>query len=697
MALHVDFETRSTVDLKKHGVYVYAEHPTTDVWCMAWAIGEGPVQIWTPGQPIPAALNDYSHTQGLIYAHNAAFERIIWNHILRQRHRFPAINPERWRCTMAMAYAMALPGSLDGAAAALGLSYRKDMHGYRVMMQMCRPRRYDSVPVGGGASADDMYFEERPVWWDDAEKLSILLDYCKQDVEVERALLKRLVELDPAEQQVWHLDQRINDRGIGVDAALCQAAKKIVAAVQAKYDREVETLTAGLVTSATNVQQIVGFLQDNGIDASSVAKDQILDLLARDDLPEPVRDLLEIRQEAGKASVAKIDAMLAGRSKDGRARGLLQYHGAATGRWAGRRVQPQNLPRQDEDAPIDDWCDDILTGNADYFMALHDKPLSVISQCVRPMLVAGQGANLFAADFANIEGRVLAWLAGQEDKLDAFRAYDAGTGPDLYKVAAAGIYNVPISDVKKPERQVGKVAELALGYQGGVGAFAKMAKGYGIDLIACADAVLLTSSEANVKKAGEAYETRGKASGMDRTRWVTAELIKLGWRGSCPKIVQLWYDLEEAAVNAVANPGTTHRAGPHIAYRMRGSFLWCRLPSGRLLCYPYARLETGDFGKPQVLFKGVDTFTRKWDDQKGYGGLFAENVTQAVARDIMVAAMWRLEKYGYPVVLTVHDEIVCERSGGDIAEAMALMSEVPDWAAGCPIAVDGWAGRRYRK
>jgi DNA polymerase len=681
MPLHIDFETRSVVDLKKHGVYVYAEHPTTDVWCMAWAISDGPVQIWIPGQPIPSELRAYLRSEGLIYAHNAAFERVIWRYISESKHSFPAISPERWRCTMAMAYAMALPGSLDAAAAALGLSYRKDMRGYRVMMQMCRPRRFDG---------------DEPVWWDDEDKKQILYDYCKQDVVVERELLKRLVELDPAEQKVWHLDQAINDRGIGVDAALCQAAKKIVAAVQAKYDEAAEKLTAGMVTSATNVGQIVAFLQDNGVDASSVAKDQIVDLLTRDDLPEPVRDLLEIRQEAGKASVAKIDAMLAGRSKDGRARGLLQYHGAATGRWAGRRVQPQNLPRQDEDAPIDDWCDDILTGDANYFMALHDKPLSVISQCVRPMLVAGEGANLFAADFANIEGRVLAWLAGQEDKLDAFRAYDAGTGPDLYKVAAAGIYNIDIKQVTKPERQVGKVAELALGYQGGVGAFAKMAKGYGVDLLTCADAVLLTSNEETIEKANEAYAKRGKASGMDRTRWTTAELIKMNWRDSWPKIQRFWYDLEEAAVAAVADPGRAYTAGK-IAYRMRGSFLWCRLPSGRLLCYPYARLETGDFGKSQVVYKGVDAFTRKWDDQKGYGGLFAENVTQAVARDIMVAAMWRLENYGYPVVLTVHDEIVCERRGGDLAEAMALMSKVPDWAAGCPIAVDGWTGRRYRK
>jgi DNA polymerase len=289
------------------------------------------------------------------------------------------------------------------------------------------------------------------------------------------------------------------------------------------------------------------------------------------------------------------------------------------------------------------------------------------------MLVAQEGHDFIAADFANIEGRVLAWLAGEDWKIQAFKDYDAGTGPDLYKLAYAKAYRLQPADVTKDQRQVGKVMELALGYQGGVGAFQQMARGYGVRI--------------------------------DDTQ---ADEIKVKWREAHPKIKKFWYDLEDAAIGAVSSPGTTTRAGK-IMFKQNGSFLWCRLPSGRCLCYPYPKViekkmpwtdyEGRDVFKPALQYHGVDAVTKVWGEQDSYGGRTCENVTQAVARDILAAALLRLEQHGYNVCMHIHDECVCEvpKGWGSVDEMCQVMSERPSWAPDMPIAVEGWRGSRYRK
>lgn len=689
---HLDFETRSTVDLPDTGVYVYVEDETTDVWCAAYAFDDGPVQLWAPGDPFPADLFDHIMAGGEIAAWNANFERVFWKTVMRRKYDWPVPDDDQFRCVMVEAYAMSLPGKLEQAAPALGLEIQKDMKGQRLMLQMSRPRKVK----------DDGTI----IWWDDEDRKQRLYAYCRQDVVTERAVEKRLLRLSSAERQIYLLDQKINDRGVFVDAQLCLQAKKIATAASKALDSEMSRVTGGEVFRCSNVQSLINWLRKHDVNTDSVAKDALADLLIRNDLPLRCRRALELRKEAAKTSTKKIDALLRRRNRDGRMRGNLQYHGAGTGRWAGRGAQLQNLPRPSlKDIPT--AIDALMTGDVETVEMLFGSPLSVVADCIRGMIAAQPGKKLWTRDFSNIEGRGVAWLAGEHWKLDAFRAFDRGEGPDLYLVAAANIYNVSIEDAK-PFRQVGKVAELALGYQGGPGAFAKMAANYGLKVETAFGPVWESATATNREKALDAYDQRGRRSGMKKEAWLAAELIKLAWRDKHPNIVALWRGLEDAALQAVARPGFISVYG-RIRYRKAGSFLWCCLPSGRTICYPFPRIREVEMpwldedGKPAVreavVYKAVDQFTRKWGDKAFYGGLATENVTQAVARDIMAEAMVRVERAGYPVVLTVHDEIVCEtpEDFGDPGEFTRLMTETPPWAASLPVAADGWDGQRYRK
>lgn len=653
--LHIDFESRSSVDIRRAGVYVYAEHPSTDIWCAAYALDDEPVGMWLPGEPCPTAVTAACAEGWTVIAHNANFERVMWGRILATRYGWPQPRLEQWRCTMAMAMAMALPGSLEGAAAALGLEHTKDMEGHGLMLRMASPRRPRK-----GENPDGVF------WFDDEPRKQRLYAYCRQDVEVERQLERRLLALRPSELRLWHLDQTINDRGVYVDTELCRAALQVVETSTRWLNDELRELTGGFVRAASNVAQLTAWLEGRGIRTPSLDKVHIEALLGRGDLTEDVRRCLEIRQEAAKAAVKKIDALLAGMNADGRARGLLQYHAASTGRWAGRRFQPQNIKRPDI-KDVDSAIAAVASGSADLVRILYDQPLAVVGDCLRGMVRAPAGRRLIAADFSNIEGRVLAWLAGEQWKCDAFSAFDRGEGPDIYRLAYARAFGIPVGGVDDDGRQVGKVMELALGYQGGVGAFQTMAVGYRVSV----------SDE-------------------------RADEIKVAWRDAHPAIVQFWWDLDRAAQQAVQAPGIVYRVGA-LAFRRAGSFLFLRLPSGRTLCYPYPRVADREVPwggtRPAVVYKGVDSYTRRWQDCWAYGGLWAENVTQAVARDVMAEAMGRVEAAGYPVVLTVHDEVVSEINCdfGSLSEFEALMVELPSWADGLPVAAKAWSAERYRK
>jgi DNA polymerase len=331
--IFIDFETRSACDLKACGADVYGDHPTTTAWCLAWAIDEGPVEIWKHGEEPPFSLFNLILDGARVVAHNVAFELAVWNRAMSPRHGWPLLSVDQCECTQAMAYAMAIPASLEKAALAMGIDKQKDMAGSRVMMQLAQPRRMEG---------------ETPVWWEPSEvpeKFERLYKYCMQDVEVERELYRRLMKLSKNERRVWILDNRINQRGIQVDVPAVKTAIRIVEMEKRRLDAEMRRVTKGAVISCTATGQLTDWVKWQGVEIDGVAKGDIVELLNRDSLPGSVRAALLLRQEAAKSSTAKLQAMLDRAGDDGRIRGIFQYHGAGTGRWAGRGIQPQNFPR----------------------------------------------------------------------------------------------------------------------------------------------------------------------------------------------------------------------------------------------------------------------------------------------------------------------------------------------------------------
>jgi len=666
LAVHLDFETASACDLRDAGLDNYAKDPSTHVHCLAYGWGDDPCDLWTPyHHDIDPALAMHIANGGLVYAHNAAFELAVWNNVCVPRYGWPRLLPEQVRCTMAMAYAMGLPGALEDAAPALGIEQRKDMVGKRVMMQLAKPREDGSFWTP--ATAPD--------------KFETLYAYCRQDVEVERALHHRLMELSDDEQKLWQLDYRINQRGVRVDLAAIGKAMILVDKERERLNRQMLITTGGVVGSCTEVQLLVKWIRNQGVTIDGLAKADVLDALTGE-LPVGVRRALELRKEAAKSSTAKLLAMAKRAGPDGRVRGIHQYHGAATGRWAGRGIQTQNLPRPRKGTKphhIDDMIGHFHDGA--YIDLMYGPTMDALSDCIRGMLVPDPGRDLIAMDFSAIEARVLAWLAGQESILEIFRTHGK-----IYEHQAAGIYHVNLADVDDAMRQIGKVAVLALGYGGGVGAFQSMAKVYGV-------------------KVPDAE----------------ADDIKKAWRDVNPAIVNYWYRLEDAAIRALTEGGVQfagHRDRP-IAFKKSGSFLWCRLPSGRVLCYPYPEIQEiqtpwGEAKEALTYMTVVDDNTRRkgkmlpdpaakgsWQRISTYGGSLAENVTQAVARDLLAAALVRLEDAGFNTVMHIHDECVVEISTSSdnrtIDAVKALMETLPAWAAGLPVAAEGWRGRRYRK
>jgi len=658
LSCSIDFETRSTVDLKVAGLDNYARHPSTEPLCMSYRFGKGPVKRWMKGDAPPADLILHIAAGGIVNAWNAPFEIAIWTHICEPRMGWGPLPIEQCRCTMARSYAMAMPGALANAAPAAGIAEAKDAAGGRLMLQMSKPRTEDPL-----------------TWWEDAERMEMLGRYCDQDVITESAMCDRLMPLSADEQSLWQLDFAINQRGVQIDLPSVDAALKIVEAEKARLDKEMRDVTGNFVSVCSEVKRIGDWLRLQGVDLPGLAKADVLDALSLDTLPENCRRALRLRQEAGKTSTAKLKAMReAASSHDGRVRGSMQYHGAGTGRWAGRRIQPQNLPRPNlKQKDIEDAISQFGAKDAtEYLEVFHGEPLTVVSSCLRSLICAAPGASLLAADFANIEGRGLAWLAGDEAELIRYRKFDAGTGPDIYKATAAAILGKPIESITDAERQTyGKVPSLACGYQGGVGAFQTMARTYGVKV----------SDE-------------------------VADRAKTGWRDAHPRIVGYWYALEEAATNAVLHAGSKYSAGAkgrETTFKVSGSFLWCKLPSGRVLCYPYPTVKAietpwGEM-KDQVHYMTVDGLSNKWVETHTYGGKLAENVTQAICRDLLVAAIRQAESCGYPVVLHVHDEVVSEvpKGFGSLEEFEHACSMMPKWADGLPVVAKGWTGSRYRK
>src|SRR6516165_2792902 len=638
--LHRDYETRSHAILKTVGTYKYATDPSTEVLCCAYAVDDEPVQLWTPGNRVPAEfIEAATNPSWIVCAHGAHFEDAIERHILHPRFGWPVFPVEKQRCTQAMALAVGLPARLSTVASALELGNRKDAAGERLMHQTSKPRR--------------PHKDENPAnvyWFEDQERLNRLYAYCRQDIEVERELYNRLLSLSKSEQSLWALSTVINSRGFCVDRAFAEAARKIVEAAAPEIDAEIKDITAGDVTSINQVARLTAWLQDHGCALESLDRKVIERQLGKgdDDLSPLIRRVLELRLGGAQAATKKIDALLARAGDDGRIRGAFRYHGAATGRWAGEGVQPHNLKRPVVD-DLDAAVAAVATGDYAHVKRLYPRPLSVVGDCSRALIYAAPGHVLIGADFGSIESRVLDSIADEEWKLDAYRRLDAthDSRDEPYCVTACKIFRKPLGTYTKesPERGVGKVCDLAFGYMGGLGAWRKF------------EPEKFTDDE--------------------------VQQFKKEWRASHPNIKRFWYDLDRAAWTAVRERGRVVSCG-RVAFKCSGAFLFLKLPSGRKLAYPQPHIEIEDARNQVVVF--ADNAAGQFKDCRhgngAYGGVWTENVVSGIARDLLAEAMLRIEAAGYPIVLHVHDELVCEVPDGfgSTDEFTHLMTRKPAWA-----------------
>jgi DNA polymerase len=708
--LWFDCETFSECDLKAHGTHRYAEHLSTEITVAQWAIGDGEPEVAdmttfdTDCLPVilRKMLNDPTVT---VIAHNSAFDRTLL------RNCWGVDVPiERWQDTMIQAMAHGLPGGLDKIGQIVGLEadLAKDKRGRELIQLFCKPRPKNSTLRRATR-------ESHPKEW--AE----FLEYSRQDIVAMRAIGTRLptwnFRAGHTELDLWHLDQRINDRGVAVDLALADAAIDAVAIEQKRLKAAVHEATDGLVHNASKRDQLLAFIcAEYGVNLPDMKADTLRRRIEDPDLPEGVKLLLSIRLEATKTSTAKYKALVNATSADGRLRNTLQFAGAQrTARWAGRIFQPQNLPRPDVGHMADHFgvtvknlTDELkeeyehqaiesLKGG--YPDVVFTDVMQLTTNAIRGCIVAPPGKKLVISDLSNIEGRGLAFLAGERWKLKAFAEFDAGTGEDLYKVAYGRSFNIDPKEATGQKRQIGKVMELGLGYEGGVAAFLTFAAVYQMDLEDLAKAVYATASNEAMENALGMWKwakSKKRTLGLPENIYVACEILKRAWRDAHPQTCALWKAAGDSVRAAIANPGETFPIGDHLKARRDGAWLRIRLPSGRYLCYINPKVD--DDG--QITYFGVNQYTRQWGAIKTYGGKLIENCTQAFARDILASSMPGIELLGYQIVLSVHDELLTETPDTDefsVEQLSALMSEAPHWAKGIPLAAAGFETYRYRK
>jgi DNA polymerase len=699
MILSLDLETRSPVDLKKSGAYRYFEHLQTSILCAAWAIDDGPVSVWLPGEPCPPAVADAVAGGAEISGWNVNFERQGWNQILGPRHGWPVPHLDQYRDTAAQAAAQALPRSLEKAAKVLNMPERKDTDGGRLMMQMARPRK----PRKGEP--------RQAIYWNDGD-IHRLSEYCAQDVVVERAIRKKLRPLSREEFLLWRFDQLINDRGIMLDLDLVEDMAAIVDQHILELDMRMEMVTRGAVSKCSQTGRFKDWMASHQLVVPSLAKTVIDDVMAMP-MNAACHEALEIWQEASLASIRKLKAANLCAGGDNRARGLLLFHGATSGRWSGQLWQPQNLPRGSGMVPDQDQAIALIRHRrADLLRWAYDDPLTAVSDCLRGVMMAGPGKTLISGDYVNVEARVTAWLAGSAEKLEQFRLQDSGEGAEVYRLAASRIYNIPVEDVTGKQRQTGKTAELALGFGGGVDALARMARNYHIDMAEIWEALWSVAAPEEREQAAERHAdvvAKGNNDWLPRKAWQACWLTVRAWRRANKPIVDMWSEFHSAAWHTIESKNVDFPVGK-VTFRRSGGFLWLTLPSGRKLAYPTPAVENlevpwSDKRKPAEEREHKDMLTvLAFEKGKAmrypfYPGLTFQHAVQAIARDLLANGMNRVEAAGYPVVMSIHDEVICEIPDEtvDVGQFTDLLSDLPGWAEGIPLLADGWSGRRYRK
>lgn len=701
--LWYDSETFSETPIKS-GTYRYAQD--AEIMIATYAVDDGPVRTIDFTDPASALSGEIDELESLmaspdviVVAHNSMFDRAV---LAASGRPCPPI--ERWRDTMVQALAHGLPGALDALCDVLGVPMDKAKHkaGKDLIKLFCQPRPKN-------AKLRRATRETHPVEW------QRFLEYAGADIEAMREVYRRLPQWNYGDRTDygrleiarWHLDQRINDRGFQVDLDLAEKAIALIDEEQGRLADQTYIATGGDVARATQRDALLEhLLSEYGVVLPDLRASTLERRIDDPDLPPALRELLSLRLMTSTTSTSKYKALTTAQT-GGRLRGTLQYNGASrTGRWAGRKFQPQNLPSRGL-LPLPKIREGIEAIKGGYVRVLgedyFDNVMLLTASTIRGCITAPEGKRLCIADLSNIEGRMLAWEAGEEWKLQAFRDFDAGIGHDLYVMAYAKSFGVDPSSVTKKQRAVGKVQELALGYEGGVGAFVTFAAGYGIDLEQMARDAWDQLPADLVAEAQDFYDwlvikKGARDFGLSREAYVTCDVFKRGWRYGHAKVVELWHGLMDIAVSAVENPGTVFE---FRQFRAKCTGKWLRLltPSGRSLCYPSPQVEYQG-NKARLSYMGVNQYTRKWCRLSTHGGKLAENATQLLACEVLKSNMPRIEEAGFELVLSVHDELIAEApdTGDFTGEALAgLMSIVPDWAGGLPLAAAGFHDYRYRK
>ena len=649
-----DYETRGEDDLKRTGAWEYSL--TAEILCVAYRIGtkatlaKTPVKCYSPffGPKLPnefiAALEN---PKILKVARNALFEQVITRHALpKYVEGFDpelCADPASWVCTASMAAALALPRSLEGACSALSLPIQKDMEGRRLILKYCKPRKATK--------------HNPDKWHRKLSELKRIMQYCVTDVEADTAFFLAVPDLTPFEREVWILDQKINLRGIRVDREMVETVLRLVKEELAVLGKRFTELTG--IASPNQRAKLLEWLALDGHPLPDLKAKTVEDSIKNLPLSIQAKKVLQIRQAFSKTSTAKYEAFDIRSRSDGFVRDLVMYHGASTGRFTGTGVQLQNLPRGTVKDSIEE-VDLVKSGDLGSIRLVHKSPMDLFSSCIRNVIQAREGTQFYCGDFSSIEVRVLFWCA---DHAAGLRAYEEDR--DLYCEQARDVYRRDITKEDKKERQLGKKLILGAGYGLGHKRFLESCGEDGIPI-----------SPLLAKIAIDKYRERHSP------------------------IPTLWNNLETAAIRAVRNPGKRFKIN-HTVWFAANNFLWCELPSGRKLAYYHPTVkfaETSWGSKKETLFHyGVNPKTKKWEEQKTWGGTLTENVVQAIARDLMVYAMLRLEKAGYKTTIHVHDELLTEHLDGDIEIFKKLMALTPSWAEGLPVKVDAWVDVRYHK
>ena len=645
--LQIDIETFSDVDLVTSGVFRYVEG-NFHILLFAYAFDDEEVQCvdLACGEQLPQDVIDALHDSSIIKtAWNAQFERTCISKYLGEH-----LAPDSWQCTMVWAASLSLPLKLATAAQALKTAQQKDAVGERLI-------RYFSIPckptkANGGRTRN--LPEQAPDDW------KLFKSYCIQDVETERDIRRRLEKfpLLPQEWDYYHMDQRINDRGILIDKELVQQAIICNTAMSEEMTKRAYALTG--LENPNSVSQLKGWLEERGIEVDSLGKKNVASLITdldKHSADGEALDMMKLRLQMAKSSVKKYQAAERYICEDGRAHGLFQFSGAnRTQRWAGRGIQLQNLP-QNHISTLDEARELVKMGCFDMVESIYGNTPDILSQLIRTMLIPKPGCEFIVADFSAIEARVLAWLAGEQWRLDAFQR-----GEDIYCASASQMFGVPVvkHGINSELRQKGKVAELACGYGGAAGALISMG-----------------------------------ALDMGLKEDELPDIIS-SWREANPEIVKFWYAVENAAVDTIKDH-TDHIVG-RIGFQFSANTLWIVLPSGRRLAYIKPKLQPNRFGRMAVTYEGLGS-NNKWIRMETYSGKLTENITQATARDLLVEAMWRMERAGLDIVGHVHDEVILEVPRGQytVDDVCSIMNHNPKWADGLPLSSAGYTGDYYFK